>query len=167
MKKLTTAFCLLLSLSLFSQKLYTKIKDSKVDKERLTIATNFVNLYLSKCEAQDYTQFEKFVLSKNLENKLFEDRGKSFENLLNKNGKIQIRSFNSAYSHNYFKNADPVEMFVFDISTEKQSELKYISVWVYLDQNVIGGIWFSKEISVNPNKEKDKKESALRSGSNR
>lgn len=163
MKKLITAFCILLSVTAFSQKLYSKIKASKVDQERLNSAKTFAGSYLSKCENQDYSKFEDFILSKNLEKKLFVDRGKSCEELLGSNGKIQIKSFNSAYSHDYFKNADPVEMFVFDISTEKKSELKYISVWVYLDQNVIGGIWFSKEISLQPNKEKDvaKKESAL------
>ncbi|WP_262891676.1 hypothetical protein [Chryseobacterium caseinilyticum] len=41
MKKLITAFCMLLSVTAFSQKMYSKSKASKVDKERLNSAKTF------------------------------------------------------------------------------------------------------------------------------
>lgn len=162
MKKIIVTGILFISVFTFSQKYYTKIKSSKVNKERLEIGHHFISEYLSKCESKDYSNFKNFILSKNLDNKLFENRGKSCENILNRNGKITVKALNSAYIHNYSKNIDPVEMFVFDIDTEKKSDLKYITVWVYHDQNVIGGIWISKEIPLHKNEKKQIiKESAL------
>lgn len=62
-----------------------------------------------------------------------------------KYGKSEILNLNSSYYHKYTKNYDPLELFIFDFKTEKNSEVKYASIWVYEDKNIIGGLLFSKE----------------------
>ncbi|WP_159745467.1 hypothetical protein [Chryseobacterium sp. 8AT] len=132
------------SLFALSQKNYTKISSSKTSTERIKVSENFIKEYYKKCENKDYSQFTNFILDKRLERKLFGDYEKKCEEV-NQSGKINSIKFNSAYIKDYTKNSDPIELIVFDADFEKSKDLKYINVWIYRDQNVINGIWISKE----------------------
>ncbi|MCX8532599.1 hypothetical protein [Chryseobacterium luquanense] len=145
MKKL---FCLLAvscSVILFSQKSYSKISNSKISQERVQISEQFIKEYFTKCENKDFSKFNNFILDKRLERKLNENYEKNCEESLQNNGKITIKKFNSAYLQDFTKDRDPIEYIVFDADFEKSKDLKFVSVWIYRDQNVISGIWISKE----------------------
>ncbi len=144
MKKIITLLAITSSLFALSQKNYTKISSSKISTERINVSENFIKEYYKKCENKDYSQFTNFILDKRLERKLFGDYEKKCEEL-NQSGKINSIKFNSAYIKDYTKNSDPIELIVFDADFEKSKDLKYINVWIYRDQNVINGIWISKE----------------------
>ncbi len=141
MKKIFLVGFISLSVLGFSQKLYTKISDSKVNSERLQIAKNFIDQYIGKCKDKDYSELKDFIISKRIEKDLNNDREKNCPNAEN----VTVLGLNSVYLMDYAKDDDPVELFIFDINHEKESALKYISTWVYHDKNVIGGIWISKE----------------------
>lgn len=144
MKKILILLTILSSLIAFSQK-YTKISNSKVDSERVKIGEQFIKEYFSKCENKDFSPFTNFILDKRFERKLREDFEKKCEESLQKNGKMILKKFNSAYLQNYSKDKDPIEYIVFDADFEKSKDLKFVSVWIFRDQNIISGIWVSKE----------------------
>ena len=144
MKKIITLLAITSSLFALSQKNYTKISSSKISTERINVSENFIKEYYKKCENKDYSQFTNFILDKRLERKLFGNYEKKCEEL-NQSGKINSIKFNSAYIKDYTKNSDPIELIIFDADFEKSKDLKYINVWIYRDQNVINGIWISKE----------------------
>ncbi|WP_210149228.1 hypothetical protein [Chryseobacterium scophthalmum] len=144
MKKIITLLAITSSLFALSQKNYTKISSSKISTERINVSENFVKEYYKKCENKDYSQFTNFILDKRLERKLFGDYEKKCEEV-NQSGKINSIKFNSAYIKDYTRNSDPIELIIFDADFEKSKDLKYINVWIYRDQNVINGIWISKE----------------------
>ena len=130
---------------LSAQSFYKKISDKNINTERQTIAKNFIQEFLNKCENKNYTSFEKFNVAKKfemfLEEKLSEICQKNETDL----GKIELQDFNSAYIHKTSLTTDPVELFIFNAKTEKNPELKYISVWIYQDQNYLSGIVITKE----------------------
>lgn len=163
MKKIITTTCLCLSLFAFSQKYYSKISDTKINQERLEISKNFIDTYLNKCKNSDFTKFDQFILSKSLEKFFLNEIEKSCKKSVEMYGKLKVLNFNSAYLNKYTKNFDPLDLYVFDVQSEKLPDIKYISVWVYHDQNVVSGIWISKEKPLGKSKPKDddKKESAL------
>lgn len=144
MKKIIILLAITSSLFALSQKNYTKISSSKISTERVNVSENFIKEYYKKCENKDYSQFLNFILDKRLERKLFDDYEKKCEEV-DQSGKINTIKFNSAYLKDYTKNSDPLELIVFDADFEKSKDLKYINVWIYRDQNVINGIWISKE----------------------
>lgn len=144
MKKIIILFALISSLFALSQKNYTKLSSSKISTERINVSENFIKEYYKKCENKDYSQFTNFILDKRLERKLFGDYEKKCEEV-NQSGKINSIKLNSAYIKDYTKNSDPIELIIFDADFEKSKDLKYINVWIYRDQNVINGIWISKE----------------------
>lgn len=145
MRKLFCFFAISISVIVFSQKSYTKISNSKINNERVQISEQFIKEYLSKCENKDFSKFNNFILDKRLERKLSDGFEKKCEETLQNNGKITIKKFNSAYLQDFTKDRDPIEYIVFDADFEKSKDLKFISVWIYRDQNVISGIWISKE----------------------
>lgn len=144
MKKIIILLVIASSLFATAQKNYTKISTSKISTERVAVSENFIKEYYKKCENKDYSPFTNFILDKRLERKLFGDYEKKCEEV-NQSGKIYSIQFNSAYIKDYTKNSDPIELIVFDADFEKSKDLKYINVWIYRDQNVINGIWISKE----------------------
>lgn len=144
MKKIITLLAITSSLFALSQKNYTKISSSKISTERINVSENFIKEYYKKCENKDYSQFINFILDKRLERKLFGDYEKKCEEV-NQSGKINSIKFNSACIKDYTRNSDPIELIIFDADFEKSKDLKYINVWIYRDQNVINGIWISKE----------------------
>lgn len=155
MKKIIAIGFLFISVFTFSQKYYTKIKTSKVNKERLEISEKFIDEYINKCKRADYSAFEKFTLSKSFE-KQYREKGKdACEKIPQIYGDIKVLNFDSAYLHKYSKNFDPADLYVFNFTSEKLPQIKYISVWIYHDQNIIGGIWVSEEIPLERSKHRD------------
>lgn len=155
MKKIIATGFLLISVFTFSQKYYTKIKSSKVNKERLEISEKFIDKYINKCKRSDYSAFEKFTLSKSFE-KQYREKGKdACEKIPQIYGDIKVLNFDSAYLHKYSKDFDPTDLYVFNFTSEKLPQIKYISVWIYHDQNIIGGIWVSEEIPLGRSKHRD------------
>lgn len=145
MKKLFCLFAISSSAILLSQKSYTKINNSKINQERVQISEQFIKEYFTKCENKDFSKFNNFILDKRLERKLNENFEKNCEESLQNNGKIMVKKFNSAYLQDFTKDRDPIEYIVFNADFEKSKDFKYVSVWIYRDQNVISGIWISKE----------------------
>lgn len=135
-----------------AQSFYKKISDKNINTERQTIAKNFIQEFLNKCENKNYTSFEKFNVAKKFE--MFLDE--KLESICKKNdeelGKIELLDFDSAHLNKYSINKDPYELFVFNAKTEKNPDLKYLSVWIYQDRNYISGLVITKEKPINPNK---------------
>lgn len=135
-----------------AQSYYKKISEKNINTERQTVAKNFILDFLKKCEDKNYSKFENYNLSKRLE--MFFD--KTLEKNCQKNteelGKIELLGFDSAYLNKYSEKTDPYELFVFNAKTEKNPELKYVSVWIYQDRNYLSGIVITKEKPLNPKK---------------
>jgi len=141
MKKLLLTGFISLSALLFGQKSYSKIHNSKINSEMQKVSENFLKEYIRKCQSKDYTEFKDYLIDKRIEKELY----KKFPEACERNGKIEILGFNSAYSNDNFKNVDPVDVFIYDLKIENQAGLKYGSIWVYEDKNVIGGVYFSTD----------------------
>ena len=135
-----------------AQSFYKKISDKNINTERQTIAKNFIQEFLNKCENKNYTSFEKFNVAKKfemfLEEKLSEICQKNETDL----GKIELQDFNSAYIHKTSLTTDPIELFIFNAKTEKNPDIQFLSVWIYQDRNYISGLVITKEKPINPNK---------------
>ena len=139
-----------------AQSYYKKISEKNINTERQTIAKNFIQEFLNKCENKNYTSFEKFNVAKKfemfLEEKLSEICQKNETDL----GKIELQDFNSAYIHKTSLTTDPVELFIFNAKTEKNPDIQFLSVWIYQDRNYISGLVITKEKPLNPKKSKVK-----------
>ncbi|MFB0967687.1 MAG: hypothetical protein QMB15_09585 [Cloacibacterium sp.] len=137
---------------LSAQSYYKKISDKNINTERQTIAKNFIQEFLNKCENKNFTSFEKFNIAKKFE--MFLDE--KLSDICQKNetdlGKIELHNLNSAYFYKISLTSDPVELFIFNAKTEKNPEIKFLSVWVYQDRNYIRGMVITKEKPINPNK---------------
>lgn len=135
-----------------AQNFYKKISDKNINTERQTIAKNFIQEFLNKCENKNFTSFEKFNIAKKFE--MFLDE--KLSDICQKNetdlGKIELQNLNSAYFYKISLTSDPVELFIFNAKTEKNPEIKFLSVWVYQDRNYIRGMVITKEKPINPNK---------------
>lgn len=142
MNKLTNFICIVISCFAFSQKLYKKISTENVNQERLDVVKKFAQEFLEKCQTNDYSKFQNFIIDQRAL-KLNDSIKESCEEINRIDGKIKILNLNSSYYHNFKKDYDPLDLFIFDIKTEKNPNIKYLSVWVYKDKNVISGLWFS------------------------
>jgi hypothetical protein len=135
-----------------AQTYYKKISEKDISTERQTIAKNFIQDFLQKCEDKNYTKFENYNIVKKFEMLLDE----KLESICKKNeeelGKIELLSFDSAHINKYSINKDPYELFIFNAKTEKNPDRKFLSVWIYQDKNYIRGIITTKEKPINPNK---------------
>lgn len=145
MKKTLTILFLTIGYFSFSQKLYKQIAEKDINKERLNVAKSFAQEYLKKCENKDYSKFQNYIIDSRSTKKLSDSIKENCHEMFAKYGKSEILNLNSSYYNRYTKNYDPLELFIFDFKTEKNSEVKYASVWVYEDKNIIGGLLFSKE----------------------
>lgn len=143
MKKITSAFSLFISLFAFSQENYTKIKPSHVNQERMVISKDFTTEFLQRCESNNFAGFNRFKVSKKLEARLKNDASKICVMFPDKYGNIKLIGLNSVYFNTKTKNYDPLDLYIFDIVSEKNRDVKFISVWIYHDQNIIDGIWLS------------------------
>ena len=145
MKKTLTILFLIISCFSYSQKFYKQIAENDINQERLKVSKNFIQEYLQKCAKKDYTKFNNFIIDSRITKKLNDSIKENCERIAINYGKAGILNLNSSYYHKYAKNYDPIELFIFDFKAEKNPNIKYASVWIYKDKNVIGGLWFSKE----------------------
>lgn len=144
MKNLTL-LTLFLGLFVNAQSYYKKISEKNINTERQNIAKNFIQDFLKKCEDKNYSEFNHYNIAKKFEMFLNE----KIETICKKNdeelGKIELLDFDSAHLNKYSINRDPYELFVFNAKTEKNPKTKFLSVWIYQDQNYLSGIWISEE----------------------
>lgn len=145
MKKTLLLIAFTFSCFAFSQNYYSKISSSKVNQERLKLSENFISEFLSRCVKNDFTNFNQFKISKRVERFLETEVQKTCETFTETYGNIKVLGFNSAYLNKSTKDYDPIDLYIFDAAADKNPETKYINVWVYHDQNIINGIWISKE----------------------
>ncbi len=145
MKKFTLFMLVILPLLFSAQKNYKKIPESQISQERKNIALQFVNSYTGKCKSHNYTPFEGFNITGRLKHFLATNYEKNCGFLNSKYGNVSVEDFQAAYLNRYSLTRDPVEMFIFRITTEKNPEIRFANVWIYRDQNFVGGIYFSKE----------------------
>ena len=145
MRKTLTILLLTISYLSFSQNFYKQIPDKEINQERLNVAKKFAQEYLKKCENNEYSKFQNFIIDSRSTKKLNDSIKENCEKMVNEYGKAEILNLNSTYYHKYYKNIDPLELFIFNFKTEKNPAMKYASVWIYEDKNIIGGLWFSKE----------------------
>jgi hypothetical protein len=99
--------------------------------------------------------FDEFTLSKRLEKFFSEKIEGSCKKSIEMYGKLTVLNLNSAYLNKYSKDYDPLDLYIFNVQSEKSQDIKYISVWIYHDQNIIGGIWVSEEIPLGRSKHRD------------
>ncbi|RZJ49075.1 MAG: hypothetical protein EOO44_18950 [Flavobacterium sp.] len=158
MKKALTFLFVIISYFSYSQKFYKQIGEKDINQERLKVSKSFAQEYLQKCENKDYSKFQNYIIDSRSTKKLNDSIKENCEKMYIDYGKTEILNLNSSYYHKYAKNYDPLELFIFDFKTEKNPEIKYASVWIYKDKNVIAGLWFSKEKPLKRNKIKDKKQ---------
>ncbi len=157
MKKILTILLAGISLPAFSQNYYKQISEKKINQERLKVAKNFAQDYIDKCKKNDFSKFENYIIDSRSKSKLNDSIKENCSRIIEKYGNFEILDLNSSYYHKYSKNNDPLELFIFNFKTEKNPEVKYASVWVYEDKNVIGGLFFSKEKPLKRNSKKKNK----------
>lgn len=128
-----------------AQSYYKKISEKDINTERQTVAKNFIQDFLKKCEDKNFSKFENYNIAKKFE--MFLDE--KLESICNKNdedlGKIELLSFDSAHINKYSINKDPYELFIFNAKTEKNPNTKFLSVWIYQDRNYLSGLVFTQE----------------------
>lgn len=149
-------FALFLGTFLNAQSYYKKISEKNINTERQTIVKNFILDFLKRCEDKNYSKFENYNIAKKFEmflNEKFETNCKKNEE---EYGKIELLNLESAYLNKYSINKDPFELFVFDVKTEKNTDIKFLSVWIYQDRNYLSGLWISSEKPLNPKKNSTK-----------
>lgn len=145
MKKIVAILLINISCFSFSQNLYKQISDKNVNQERVKIGKSFVQEYINKCKENDYSKFENYIIAKKFEKNLNDSLKGFCTGKFSKYGNVEILKYNSSYIHKKYQTYDPVELHIFDIKTEHNPLIKYVSVWIFEDKNVIGGLWFSEE----------------------
>lgn len=139
----------------YSQKLYTKLDHTQINTERLSVGKGFIKAFLGKCYKNDSASIQNFKIDKRIEYSMIADFEKNCQKTKENYGNIEVLELNSVYEKESFKSFDPVELFIFNIRTEKTPPTKFLSVWVYKDSNVIGGIWISKKKPIKIKRNKD------------
>ena len=138
-----------------AQSYYKKISEKDINTERQTIAKNFIQDFLKKCEEKNFSKFESYNISKRFEMFLT----KNLESICKKNdedlGKIELLNFDSAHLNKYSVNNDPYELFIFNAKTEKNPNTKFLIYSIYQDKNYLNGLVLTKEKPLKPYK-KDK-----------
>lgn len=158
LKKIQILCYVLVSVFVFSQKYYRKTPDSEVSQPRVKLAEAFFEMYLDKCKKLDSSDFKGFTLDKRLERRMKTNFRKNCFAIAKDYGEVSVISFNSAYLARYMEKDDPVDLYIFDIHAEKNQKILFGSVWMYRDQNIVGGIYFSKEKPLIPSSVKNRKE---------
>ena len=89
--------------------------------------------------------FSDFKLTNNLTEKIEKSLIKICEQNEKSSGKITVGDFNSAYIDRYTNLYNPMELYIFNGSSESNKDIKYISVWITKNDSLIDGIWMSHE----------------------
>lgn len=150
MRQILLIVFLLNSIFICCQTNYKEIKTEKLNTEKVLLAKSFIQSYLDKCLNKDYSGFNNYKLSKEHQKYVNERISELCINDEQKLGKISLENLNSAYKENisFFGG---VELYIFDAKTEKDKNIKYLSVWISKD-NIIEGMVIT---SYKPFKRKD------------
>lgn len=145
MIKLTivTAFLFVGFSPLNAQKLYKEIPAKKISSEKVKLSKNFINNFLEKCADKDYTNFTDYNLSNHFKKFIDENLEQVCTNNEKVYGVIKTENLNSVYNDRYSNLYNPVELYIYNVSTEKNKEVKFISIWMTQNENLIDGIWIS------------------------
>ena len=143
MNKIITILTLISGILIYSQNSYKEIKTEKLKSEKSQIAKNFIETFLDKCEKKDYSEFQNFNLSEGHKNFMNQKLEEICVSNLSKFGKIRIENLNSAYKENVSLIATN-ELYIFNTNTEKNKDIKYVSVWISKN-NQIDGIVITAE----------------------
>ena len=137
-----------------AQKLYKEIPSKKVNAEKVNYAKGFISEFLKKCETKNYTtKYSEFKISDHLQTFLDKNNIEVCEVNEKIYGKITLQDINSIYNDRYTNLYNPAELYIFNVSTEKNKEIKYISIWMTQNEKMIDGIWISREKPLKKNKE--------------
>ena len=137
MKKTLLILTLTFANLIYSQTNYKKIQTEKLNTENVELAKKFIESFVNKCENKDYTEFSEFNLSSEF---------KKFMNLKLKEvclnnekttGRIRLKNLNSAYK-NKSSLLGNEELYIFDASTEKNNDIKYLSTWISKENQING-----------------------------
>lgn len=129
MKRLPFFLLIFISNLFYSQIEYKKVESQDIDQDKVLLSEKFIQSYLTKCSSQDYSDFVDFNLSKG--HKKFVNQ-KLKEICLgdeNRYGKIELIDLNSVYKTNdsFFGRTG---LYIFNAKTEKDKNIKYLSVWI-------------------------------------
>ena len=120
-----------------AQSVYKAIPQKKITVEKIELTKNFAEEFIRKCAEKNYSMFTDYKIKKSLI-KICEQNHKS-------SGKITVGDFNSAYIDRYTNLYNPMELYIFNGSSESNKNIKYISVWITKNDSLIDGIWMSHE----------------------
>ncbi|MEN2436780.1 hypothetical protein AAH994_15285 [Weeksellaceae bacterium A-14] len=143
MKKILLILTLTFANIIYSQSNYKQIQTEKTNSQKIQTAKNFIQTYLNKCQNKDYTKFLDFKLASEFENFLTKNLSEVCTSNDEKLGKINLKNLNSAYKDKSSLVSDS-ELYIFDVNTEKNKKLKYLSVWVS-KKNQIDGMVITSE----------------------
>ena len=137
MYKVLTILSFVFSQLIYCQTNYKKIEVQKHDKEKIALAQTFIQSYLNKCFSKDYSEFSDGNLS--IDFKGFMDQKLSETCLSNEKnfGTITLEHLNSIYKDksSLFGNT---ELYIFNAKTEKDQDIKYLSVWISKENKIEG-----------------------------
>ena len=148
--------CILFSaiINLNAQKLFKEIPSKKVNAEKVNYAEGFISEFLKKCETKIYTtNYSEFKISNHLQTFFDKNNIEVCQNNERIYGRITLQDINSVYNNKYANLYNPVELYIFNVSTEKKKEIKYISIWMTQNEKIIDGIWISHEKPLKKSKE--------------
>lgn len=148
MKKFCFLFVFFAALAV-AQSTYQQIPDRKINAERLRISEKFIQEFIVNCAGKNYADLKNFNMTKRMELRYKESYTESCKKSQNYYGKIDLLGFNSAYTDTTTLNSDPLELYIYEVLTEKLPDVKYVSVWMYRDKNYINSIWISREKPMN------------------
>jgi len=143
MKKILLILTLTFANIIYSQSNYKQIQTEKISSQKIQLAKDFIQSYLNKCENKNYSKFSDFKFSSEFENFLTKNLTEICSSNEEKLGKINLKNLNSVYKDKSSL-VGQNEVYIFDVNTEKNKKLKYLSVWIS-KQNQIDGMVVTSE----------------------
>lgn len=143
MKKILLILTLTFANIIYSQSNYKQIQTEKISSQKIQLAKDFIQSYLNKCENKNYSKFSDFKFSSEFENFLTKNLTEICSSNEEKMGKINLKNLNSVYKDKSSL-VGQNEVYIFDVNTEKNKKIKYLSVWIS-KQNQIDGMVVTSE----------------------
>lgn len=138
MKKILLILTISFANIIYSQTNYKKIRTKKINTEKVQIAKKFIQSYLTKCQNEKNTELTGFNLSDEFKKFLTKNLNEICLNNDEKFGKINLKNLNSVYKEKSSL-IGLNELYIFDVDTEKDKKVKYLSIWI-LKRNQIKGM---------------------------
>ena len=145
MMRFTAIIFILIGSMFCAQSLYKVIPQKKITIEKIELTKKFAEDFISKCAEKNYTMFTDYKFTKNLKEKIEKSLVKICESNQKSGGKITVGDFNSAYIDRYTNLYNPMELYIFNGTSEVNKDMRYVSVWITKNDRLIDGIWMSQE----------------------